>query len=239
MRILIVDDETLARSRLVRLLGEVGLAPDDIREAANADEALQRLASPGLPFDVLLLDIHMPGQNGLALAQTIESLPSPPEVIFVTAHAEHALQAFDLNAVDYLTKPVRLERLQQALTKLRRSATTTEDAEVLLIHDRGRTERVPLAEVLYLKAEQKYITVRTAHRSYIMDGSLGELELLHLDRFLRVHRNALVARRAMRSVEKYIDPDSGEGWGVRLRGLPDILPISRRQLAAVREEIAR
>ncbi|MGE8317264.1 MAG: LytR/AlgR family response regulator transcription factor [Comamonas sp.] len=242
MRILIVDDETLARSRLARLLGEAGLAPGDIHEAARADEALQRLAQAGPAFDVLLLDIHMPGQSGLAMAQALAALPAPPEVIFVTAHAEHALQAFDLNAVDYLTKPVRLERLQQALAKLRRSAMAPEpadDGEALLIHDRGRTERVPLAEVLYLKAEQKYITVRTARRSYIMDGSLNELELRHTGRFLRVHRNALVARGAMRAVEKYVDPESGEGWGVRLQGLPERLPISRRQLAAVREEIAR
>ena len=238
MKTLIVDDEALARSRLARLLGEAGLAATDIHGAADAQEALQCLARPGPRFELLLLDIHMPGASGLALARAIAARSAPPAVVFVTAHAGHALQAFELNAVDYLTKPVRLERLRQALAKLRRGHGE-QMAEALLIPGRGRTERVPLAEVLYLKAEQKYITVRTAQRSYVMDGSLGELELRHPGRFLRVHRNALVARGAVRALEKCLAPDGGEGWCVRLQGLPERLPVSRRQLAAVRAEIGR
>ena len=110
---------------------------------------------------------------------------------------------------------------------------------MLLIQDRGRTERLPLAEVLYFKAEQKYITVRTAARSYVLDGALSELETRHGTHFLRIHRNALVARRAMRALERHHDPVEGEGWAVRLQGLGELLIVSRRQVAAVREEIGR
>jgi two-component system response regulator AlgR len=113
------------------------------------------------------------------------------------------------------------------------------EGETLLIQDRGRTERLPLAEVLYFKAELKYVTVRTTTRSYIMDGSLSELEAKFAPRFLRIHRNALVARRAVRALEKHYDPEEGEGWAVRLQGLTELLMVSRRQVAAVREELAR
>ncbi len=110
--------------------------------------------------------------------------------------------------------------------------------DVLVIQDRGRTERVPLAEVLYFKAELKYITVRTAARSYILDGSLSDLEEKHGVQFLRVHRNALVSRRAVRALEKHYDPEEGEGWAVRLNGVEESLAVSRRQLSAVREALS-
>lgn len=241
MHILIVDDEALARSRLRMLLGDCA-EPHAVVEAADADAALAMLRT-GQPVDAVLLDIHMPGMDGLALAQTLRSLPQPPAIVFVTAHADHAVSAFELDAVDYLTKPVRLERLQQALAKVQRARATPAPApgadEALLIQDRGRTERVPLPEVLYLKAELKYVTVRTALRSYILDGSLAELEARHAALFLRVHRNALVARRAIRALEKHYDAEEGEGWAVRLHGLAEPLAVSRRQVAAVREVLAR
>jgi two-component system response regulator AlgR len=195
-------------------------------------------------FDVALLDIRMPGADGLALAQVMRSLPEPPAVVFVTAHAEHAVTAFELEALDYLTKPVRLERLQAALQKAERHIQTqrggrpAQPEEVLVIQDRGRTERVPLVEVLYFKAELKYVTVRTAARSYILDGSLSELEDRYGAQFLRVHRNALVSRRAVRALEKHYDPEEGEGWAVRLNGIDESLAVSRRQLTAVREALA-
>jgi two-component system response regulator AlgR len=197
---------------------------------------------------VVLLDIHMPGQNGLALAHSLRTLAYPPAIVFVTAHTDHALSAFELDAVDYLTKPVRRERLQQALAKAQRAtpsalaippAAMPAPGEALLIQDRGRTERVPLAEVLYFKAEQKYITVRTAARSYILDGTLSDLETRHAADFLRIHRNALVARRAIRTLEKHFDPEEGEAWAVRLHGSGELLAVSRRQVAAVREEMGR
>jgi two-component system response regulator AlgR len=108
-------------------------------------------------------------------------------------------------------------------------------SEMLVIQDRGRTERVPLAEVLYFKAELKYITVRTARRSYILDGSLNELETRYAARFMRIHRNALIARQAVRALEKHFDPEEGEGWAVRLSGIDELLSVSRRQVSAVRE----
>jgi two-component system response regulator AlgR len=248
MNILIVDDELLARSRLRTLLGDCQAHERHaVQEAAHAGEALALLTAPGgRAVDAVLLDIHMPGQDGLALAHALRALPQPPAVVFVTAHAEHAVSAFELDAVDYLTKPVRLERLQQALAKVQRTVRPAPPAvppapegEALLIQDRGRTERIPLAEVLYLKAEQKYITVRTLLRSYVMDGSLNDLEARHPAWFLRIHRSTLVARRAVRALEKHYDAEEGEGWAVRLHGLTELLAVSRRQVAAVREEIAR
>ena len=243
LKVLIVDDEALARSRLRTLLGDCsGPQASVAAEAVHAVEAVQALQRES--FDLVLLDIHMPGADGVTLAQTIVQLPNPPAVVFVTAHPEHAVQAFELEAVDYLTKPVRLERLQQALQKVERlvqaNRTLQPDLpqEILLIQDRGRTERVPLSEVLYLKAELKYITVRTATRSYILDGSLNELEEHYSQQFMRVHRNALVARRAVRALEKHFDPEEGEGWAVRLNGIDELLAVSRRQLSAVREAIA-
>ena len=253
MNILIVDDEDLARSRLRTLLDDCrDTVPSTVTEAASAGEALARLSpSGGQAFNLVLLDIHMPGQDGLALAQAVQALPQPPAVVFVTAHADHAVSAFELDAVDYLTKPVRRERLLQALSKAQRShrqgasgpgnaasASPAADAETLLIHDRGRTERLPLAEVLYFKAELKYVTVRTATRSLIMDSSLSELEARFAPHLLRIHRNALVARRAVRTLEKHYDPAEGEGWAVRLQGLNELLMVSRRQVAAVREALA-
>jgi two-component system response regulator AlgR len=243
LRALIVDDEALARSRLRTLLGDCKLPAVLVEgEAANATQAVELLRRQA--YDLALLDIHMPGADGLTLAQTLRTLPHPPALVFVTAHAEHAVQAFELEAVDYLTKPVRLERLQQALQKAERLLRSRGDApldaagEVLLIQERGRTERVPLGEVLYFKAELKYITVRTTTKTHILDGALSELEEKYGDRFLRIHRNALVARRAVRAIEKYEDPEEGEGWAVRLSGVKEMLTVSRRQLAAVREAIA-
>ena len=242
LKVLIVDDEALARSRLRRLLGDCATPGVLVAgEAANATDALEWLRRER--FDLVLLDIHMPGADGLTLAQTLRELPGAPAVVFVTAHSEHAVKAFEVEALDYLTKPVRLERLQAALLKVERLLPARHAPaggaaeEALIIQDRGRTERVPLAEVLYFKAELKYVTVRTAAKSYILDGALNDLEERHAGRFIRVHRNALVARHAVRALEKHHDPEEGEGWAVRLQGLDELLAVSRRQLPAVREAI--
>jgi two-component system response regulator AlgR len=254
MNILIVDDEALARSRLRTLLADCRdalPAPQQrttVAEASNAAEALALLGTTGgKGFDLVLLDIHMPGQDGLAMAHALQALPQPPAIVFITAHADHAVSAFELDAVDYLTKPVRRERLLQAIAKVQRTTRAPAPApsidlpegDTLLIQDRGRTERLPVAEVLYFKAEQKYVTVRTATRSYIVDGALSDLETRFAPRFLRIHRNALVARRAVRALEKHYDAEEGEGWAVRLQGSTELLAVSRRQVAAVREELAR
>ena len=242
LKVLVVDDEALARSRMRTLLGDCTAPNVSLDgEAANATQAIELLRRHS--FDVALLDIHMPGADGLTLAQTLRTLPNAPAVVFITAHAEHAVQAFELEAADYLTKPVRLERLQAALQKverlklIQRGPEADFPLEVLIIQERGRTLRVPLAEVLYLKAELKYVTVRTADKSYILDGSLSELEDKYKAQFMRIHRNALIARRAVRALQKHVDPEEGEGWAVRLDGVDELLFVSRRQVAAVREAI--
>lgn len=250
MNILIVDDEALARSRLHTLLAESGA--HQLAEAATAHEALALLApGRGPAFDLLLLDIHLPGQDGLQLARHLRTLTHAPAVVFVTAHTEYALSAFELDAVDYLTKPVRRERLQQALAKASRVLASPPGAAgaalpesgggmaggTLLIQDRGRTERVPLAEVLYCKAELKYVTVCTATRSYVLDGTLNELEARYGAHWVRIHRNALVACHAIRALEKHRDPQEGEVWAVRLHGLAQWLTVSRRQVPVVREAL--
>lgn len=242
LRVLIVDDEALARSRLRTLLGDCTQPRVQVvGEAGDAAQALADLQTQAV--DVVLLDIHMPAMSGLALAPRLRDLARPPALVFVTAHAEHALQAFELDAVDYLTKPVRLERLQIALQKAERLVQSAKGLEAdfadkfLVIQERARTERVRVSEVIYFKAELKYITVRTAERSYILEGALSELEDKYSALFLRIHRNALIARQAVRALEKHHDPNEGEGWAVRLEGVAECLMVSRRQLPAVREVV--
>ncbi len=243
LKLLLVDDEPLARARLRTLLADCKAPEASVEaEAANATQAIESLRRQ--KFDLALIDIHMPGADGLTLARTLRTLPEPPAVVFVTAHAEHAVRAFELEALDYLTKPVRLERLQAALQKAerllagRRAVEYEAAQEVLIVQQRGRTERVPLSEVLYLKAELKYVTLRTLTGSYLLEDSLSELEARYPGRLLRIHRNALVARRAVRALEKQHDALEGESWGLRLSGIDEVLLVSRRQLAAVRELLA-
>jgi two-component system response regulator AlgR len=200
------------------------------------------------PADAVLLDIRMPGisaHEGLRMATELRKLQQPPAVIFVSAHGEHALAAFDLEAVDYLTKPVRRERLLAALQRVaqrRRPATEPAPLQgpVLVVSDRGRVLRLPLAEVLVLKAELKYVTLRTAAHEYVLDEPLSELEqrLAALGgAYIRIHRNALVARHAVRELELRAG-EEGEGWAVRVAPLDEWLAVSRRQVAAVRAALA-
>lgn len=238
LRILIVDDEMLARAHMRRLLERCTLPVTPlITEAAEASEALQQLAQH--PADLLLLDIGMPGGDGVALARQLHGQPGAPAVVFVTGHPSHALAAFDLDAVDYLTKPVQAERLQQALHKTvrhlqSRQTATVVPADTLLIQARGRSERVALVDVLYLKSEHKYLTVRTATHQYIFDGSLDALERCHPARFVRAHRNALVTLAAIRALVRHHD---GTAWALQLEGVPEVVVVSRRQLSTVREAL--
>ncbi|XHS76463.1 LytR/AlgR family response regulator transcription factor [Burkholderiaceae bacterium UC74_6] len=259
LRVLIVDDEPLARLRL-RGLVEACTEPraQVMAEAATAAQATSWLREHGC--DLILLDVQMPGADGLQFAQALREGNAPaPAIVFVTAHGEHALRAFELEAADYLTKPVRRERLQEALARVARRVTERaamsgspanagqlDDAQVVVVSDRGRLLRVPIAEVLYFKAELKYVTVRTAEQSLVMDASLSDLEQRLGERFLRVHRNALVARAAVRELQRHavsnemgeLEADGGEvGWAVRIAHVDEWIAVSRRQAAAVREAL--
>ncbi|MDE1950208.1 MAG: response regulator transcription factor [Burkholderiales bacterium] len=208
-------------------------------EAAESDSTLSWLRANDA--DLLLLDIRMPGRGGLALAGALRSLARPPLVVFVTAHASHAVAAFDLDAVDYLTKPVRRERLEAALRRVHQRLHPPQAASaapLLVVHDRGRVLRLPIDEVLYLKAELKYVTLRTAHHSYVLDDALAELESRLGPGFLRIHRNALVARHAVRALERRAGAAADEGWAVCVAPADEWLAVSRRQVAAVRAALA-
>jgi len=249
LRVFLVDDEELARLRLRSLLSECREpSASVVGEASNTAQALAWLAAQ--TCDVVLLDIHMPGRDGTQLAAELRSLPRAPSVVFVTAHPEHALKAFDLAAVDYLTKPVKRERLNAALRRVAAqmglgaaaAAPAADDGAAIVVSDRGRVVRVPLIEILYFKAELKYVTLRTAARSYVIDDPLSDLEPRLGDRFLRVHRNALVARPAVRALERRTlpgsaDEEGGESWAVCLAPVDEWLAVSRRQVAAVREAL--
>jgi two-component system response regulator AlgR len=245
LSVLIVDDEPLARMRLAALVRDCKEPLCDVAgEAGHAAQALAWLKQSAC--DVVLLDIQMPGPSGMQFAAELKQLPRVPAVVFVTAHADHALQAFELDAVDYLTKPVRRERLQAALQRvvqrLARYDTVPAEVPVLVVTERGRLVRVPVAEVLYLKAELKYVTLRTAERSYVLDESLTDLEPRLGERFMRIHRNALVARQAVRSLERRTvsgneGEEGGEGWAAQVAPVGEWLAVSRRQLAAVRDTI--
>jgi two-component system response regulator AlgR len=252
LRVLIVDDEDLARLRMRSLLADCAAPAAEVAgEAGSAHEALHWLAHN--TADLVLLDINMPGLDGLQLAERLRALPHAPRVVFVTAHATHALKAFEIDAVDYLTKPVRRARLQEALVRaaqrldrpvtLPAPAASAAPAEqpVLVVSDRGRMLRVPVADILYLKAELKYVTLRTAAHAYVLDDSLSELEHRLGDALLRIHRNALVARTAVTRLERRA-PTHGEadaeGWAVQVGATQEWLAVSRRQLTQVRELLA-
>ena len=253
LRVLLVDDEELARMRLRSLVGEC-VEPRTViaGEAANAAQALVWLETRRC--DVVLLDVQMPGRDGTQLAAELRQRSPAPAIVFVTAHAEHALKAFDLEAVDYLTKPVKRERLHAALRRVAQRIggqlaaqpeppeKIGDDGPVIVVSDRGRVIRVPVSDVLYLKAELKYVTLRTAEHTHVLDDSLAELEERLGDRFLRVHRNALVAKRAVRALERRVIAgenveEGSEGWGVCIAPVNEWLAVSRRQVAAVREAL--
>lgn len=259
LRVLLVDDEALARLRLRRLIEEMAApAATVVAEAGSAAQAEEALKDPANAIDAVLLDIGLPGRSGLALAATLRALPRAPAVVFVTAHAEHALQAFDLQALDYLTKPVRRERLQQALARVSQWVGTqggaagpsqapsgapmapAATAATLVLHERGRVLRLPHAEILCLRAEHKSVVVRTAGGQYVVDESLNELEQRLGADFLRVHRNALVALAAIRALElrPELEEEGGEGWAVRIggaaEGAAEWIAVSRRQVASVK-----
>jgi two-component system, LytTR family, response regulator AlgR len=241
LRILIVDDEAPARARLKDVLADcAGEVPHRlVGEAGTAREALEVMARA--PVDLILLDIRMPEMDGIEFAQHLQKLPQPPAIVFTTAYDGYAIRAFEVHAIDYLLKPVRAARLRQALARggpaRAPSAEALREASkgapaFLSAQERGRIHLIPLDEVIYLKAELKYVTVRTAEREYLIEDALARLEQDYPERFVRVHRNCLIARAAIRGFER----GQADGqWLVRLDACDERVPVSRRQAHIVRQ----
>ncbi len=241
MRILIVDDEALARERVARIVNE---QPDHevVGEAENGQEALRKIDE--LLPDIVLLDIRMPGMDGLEVARHLVDMDEPPAVIFLTAYDEYALEAFKVHAVDYLLKPLRAERLTEALGKvikpnkkqwkaLNQNEDGTPKART---HISSRTRKgivlVPVDDILYFRAEHKYVTVRHKDGEVLIEDTLKELEAEFGERYLRIHRNCLISLDDIQALEKNIN---GQPC-IRLRGLEDeALDVSRRHVAHVRQ----
>ncbi|HZP92370.1 MAG TPA: LytTR family DNA-binding domain-containing protein [Burkholderiales bacterium] len=244
LRVAITDDEAPARSRLKDLLEDIaGSIPLKlVGEAGNGRELLSLLEAE--PADVVLLDIRMPEMDGIEVAQHLLKLPDPPHVVFTTAYDDYALKAFELHAIDYLVKPIRLRRLHDALARARSITRLSLDVlqniapearTHLGVQERGRVTLIPIGAVLYLRAELKYVTLRTAEREYVLEESLLRLEQEFAERFVRIHRSCLVAREHIEGFEKETGEAGEPRWTVKMRGLAERLPVSRRQQHIVRE----
>ena len=241
LKILIADDEAPARNRLRELLSDI----ENVRivaEAKNGKEAID-LAESCKP-DLMLLDIRMPVMDGIEAAQHAQKLAPKPYIIFTTAFDAYAIKAFDLNAIDYLLKPIRLERLQTAIDKAHALQPNIDEAlkplqkvrSHLSVHERGRVLLVPIETIIYLRAEFKYITVRTLEREYLIEESLTHLDLEFGERFLRLHRNCLVAPAFITGYEKRQNDDNEQQWVAILKNIPETIAISRRQQHLVKKD---
>ena len=247
LKVAIVDDEAPARSRLRDLLADCAeqLPLRVMGEADNGADALALLSAQ--PADVVLLDIRMPGMDGIETAEHLRKFERPPAVIFTTAYDAYALKAFEVHAVDYLLKPIRAARLLDALGKARAMVPPKAEAlaqmrnaprTALSASERGRVHLIPVPGILFLRAELKYVTVRTREREHLVEESLTKLEEEFGNRFVRVHRSCLVARAAIRGFERAgAEGAVGEGgqWEVLLDGCDERIAVSRRQQHIVRE----
>jgi len=239
MKILIIDDEQLARDRLKHIIAELHLG-ECVADGRNGEQALA-LTQQYQP-DVVLLDIRMPGMGGIEAAQHIMKLDQPPAIIFTTAYDEYAVTAFDTHAVDYLLKPIRKERLQDALESAKRITKAQLNKINLPQHEDkrrghisarlgGELRLIDINDILYLMAEHKYVTVRYTKGSVLIEESLRSLEEEFSEVFLRVHRNALVAIKSITALDKI----KGGGHKVKLQGIDETLEVSRRHLPTVRK----
>lgn len=233
MNILIADDEAPARARLAALLRRAGFDYRPVAEAANGAEVLAVCADQQI--DLVLLDIRMPGMDGIETALELARRPSPPAVVFVTAYDEHALDAFDANAIDYLLKPVRTDRLVRALGKA--AVLSGEQQSVLAgtgafigVSYRGAVGRVPASRVIFLRADKKYVEVWSEEGMALTEESLRAIVERMSDRFMRVHRNALVSPARVRELQR----DALGNLVLKLDGTDETVDVSRRHAADVR-----
>jgi two-component system response regulator AlgR len=243
LRVVITDDEAPARSRMRDLLQDCAatLPIELVGEAANGRELIELLQERDA--DLVLLDIRMPEMDGLEAAQHLQKLPEPPKIIFTTAFDAYAVKAFELHAVDYLLKPIRLRRLFDAVSRARAvtplrldvlKELTPEARTHLSVQERGRVILVPVPEIVYLRAELKYVSIRTRDRELLLEESLSRLEQEFADTFVRIHRSCLVAKAHLTGFEKAAEDGEG-GWMAVLKGVDEKLPVSRRQAHVVRE----
>lgn len=241
MRVLIVDDEPPARDRLRRLLHELD-GWDVVGEADNGHTALA-LSNAHRP-DVVLMDIRMPGMDGVEAARHLSTLDQPPAVIFTTAYDQYAIDAFEAQAIGYLMKPVRKRRLERALEHAARLtnfqlANLTESEEKssrrghICVKKGDELRLIPIDEILYFRADQKYACVRHLSGEDLIDESLKSLATEFADDFVRIHRNALVSLNYLLTVEK----DADGSYFAQLKGLEDRLSVSRRHVSALRKRI--
>jgi len=241
MNILIVDDEPLARQRLVGLVQGLN-GHEACANASNGKDAL-RLAQELRP-DVVLLDIRMPGMDGIETAHHMNRLSKPPAIVFTTAFSEHALSAFETHAVDYLLKPIKQDRLHEALEaaarltkpQLEQLKYIDEQPKVrthICVKTRGNLELVPIETIRYFLADHKYVTLRTDDHECLIEESLKSLEGEFSHLFTRIHRNALIADQYMTGLEKNTDGHCV----ITIEGLEERLEISRRHLPHVRKKI--
>ncbi len=241
MKILITDDEQPARERLRHLLHEIDVNFDIVGEAENGKEALEK--SHSLQPDVVLMDIRMPGMDGLEAALHLSRMENPPAIIFITAYDEHALDAFEAHAVDYLLKPIRRERLHKAIEKaslltraqLYQIDQTREEGpnsrSHICVQVRGNLKLISIPDIIYFKAEQKYVSVRYKEGEVLIEEPLKDLEIEFAQTFIRIHRNALIATQYLIGLEKM-----GIGkFGTKMRGIDEPLEVSRRHVSAVRK----
>lgn len=241
LKVLIADDEALARNRLKDLLADIGNI-EVCGEASNGLEVIE-FSTQWRP-DIVLLDIRMPQMDGIEAAKHLQTLAEPPAVIFTTAYDTHAISAFEINAVDYLLKPIRLERLQTALQKahkllpmqLSEMHTLATKRTHLSISERDRIVLIPISDIIYLRAELKYITVRTADREYLIEASLTQLEQEFSDTFIRLHRNCLAAVAYINGYEKRsIEGHHEKQWVALFKHIPETITVSRRQQHVIRQ----
>ncbi len=238
MKVLIVDDEAPARDRLNHMVSSID-SMETSGEASNGLEAV-RMVQDSHP-DVVLMDIRMPGMDGLEAARHLSEMDEPPAIIFTTAYSEHALEAYDANAVDYLVKPIRQEKLEKSLAKARKLTkaqiaalnieTNNTGRSHICARIRGNLELIPVDEIVYFQADQKYITVRHLGGEVLIEDALKNLETEFEDRLIRIHRNALVSTNYITGMEKNIDGR----FVVTFKEVDDKLEISRRHVAEVRK----